>query len=95
MDTQLIDRFTHFAEEAERKYGVVCQLADIRGARWSYVAGPRPARMPATEPMRITLGPDTGMVVYDMKGLSGEDLDKIKQEALSLWGRLWGRLPAL
>ena len=88
MNDQLIDSFTRFAEEARQKYGIVCQLADIRGARWSYVTGSCPAEMPSSEPMSVTLAPGLGVVIYDIKGLSREELDKVKTEILTFWGRL-------
>ncbi len=88
MNAQLIARFTRFAEEAERKYGVICQLAEIRGARWSYVAGARLVKMPVCEPERVPLGGGLGLVIYDIDGFGRETVDNVRSKARSLWGRL-------
>lgn len=74
----LNERFTRFAEEAGRKYGVVCQLAQVRGARWSFVTGG--TKVPASKPERFLINDGTGVIIYGMEGLSDELKAELKGE---------------
>lgn len=71
-------RFNLFAADARRLYGAVCQLAEIRGSRWSFAAGEKGGDMPACLPEKIRLNEHSGIIVYGWDKLPGTVRQEIR-----------------
>jgi len=67
-----LDEFKKFSDLVREKYGVIVQLAEIHGNRWSYVAGDTTGSIPVSLSERIRLNADMGVVIYGLQGFSRE-----------------------
>lgn len=85
MDDKLLIRFTRFAREAEEKYGVICQLAEVRGERWSFVAGGNISAIPAAQSEKIRLSDHTGVIVYNWEKLTENEKPEFRSRIVELY----------
>ncbi|RKY41453.1 MAG: hypothetical protein DRP85_06240 [Candidatus Makaraimicrobium thalassicum] len=61
-------RFNELSDSIWKKYGVIVQLAEVRGNRWSYVAGQDTDCIPVSHPERVKLNERAGVIIYYRDG---------------------------
>jgi len=83
--SEVLEKFSKLAEEIEKKYGIIIQLAKIQGKRRSFIAGRKDTGFLPPEEIQIT--ENAGLLFYSNK----KPAEDKKKEILSIFSRLFNQ----
>ncbi|MBN1233746.1 MAG: hypothetical protein JXA60_10375 [Candidatus Coatesbacteria bacterium] len=66
--------------DIEDKFNVTLYLASIHGKRWEFISGTRTREIPLSQPFRISISEEMGLVIYGWYEL--DDTKKREIESL-------------
>ncbi len=75
---QEISCFQHISDSLWEKFGIIAQLVEIIGQRWSFISGKNLTKDEFALPEKIQINDKTGIVLYDTKNNTPELINEIK-----------------